>query len=77
MTTPKLDAAEGRWLSNKYWVIIIISIVCFTSTMIGGYYSLRASDAEIVAQHNIFKEVINTKLDMILENMKNDDKCKN
>ena len=72
MKPEKLDAAEGRWLTNKMVVVIIIAIVGFTSTILGGYYSLRAEDAKIQAEHNTFKEVINTKLDSILDKIKDD-----
>lgn len=68
------DAAEGHWLSNKIWVIIIIAVVGFSGMVVSKYYELQAADLKNTQNHELFKQSVDTKFELIMEKL--DEICK-
>lgn len=68
--TKELNAAEGYWLSNKIWIIIIVTIISFFLLGMNKYWELKASDLIIQQKHELLKQSVELKLDAILEKLK-------
>jgi len=71
-----LDAADGRWLTNKLWVVIIISAIAVTWGVCVCYMGLRAENSNVRNELTVFKTEINTKLGVILEYKQGEKKCR-
>ena len=63
------DAAEGKWLSNKLWILIIVAVVGFSGIVMNKYWELKAADMSIVQKHELFKQSVDTKLQTIIEKL--------
>jgi hypothetical protein len=63
------DAAEGKWLSNKLWILIIVAVVGFSGIVMNKYWELKAVDMSIVQKHELFKQSVDTKLQTIIEKL--------
>lgn len=73
----KIDAAEGRWLTNKVWIAILLSGILFSLTSAGLYYDLKAQDQIMRTDHRLFKVEITGKLNRIIVQLENtNSKCK-
>ena len=60
------DAAEGRWLPNKTWIVIIGTIVALSFVVMNKYWELKAADVQIIQQHELFKQSVDSKFDAII-----------
>jgi hypothetical protein len=67
------DAAKARWLTNETVVKIVYGIVIMmfvgTVLVMNKYWELKAADIQITQQHELFKQSVESKLDIILEKL--------